>query len=84
MVGDCPLVFGNVPFELFLDCERCLSVRKAEPVRDAEDMGVDGYDGLVVNDRCDYVRGFAPYAWQRHQGVDVRGYFTAEIGDEFL
>jgi hypothetical protein len=50
VVGRGAFVFWDVLLEFGLDCKWSLAVREPEPVRYAEDVGVHGYDGLVVND----------------------------------
>ena len=84
VVGAGAKVDGDVPLEILLDRERGLAVGEAETVGDAEDVGVDGDDGLVVDDGGDDVGGLAADAGQGHEGVDVSGNLSAEVGQEFL
>ncbi len=46
---------------------------QADAFRDAENMGVDGHGGLVVDDRDDYVGGFAAHALQSLERFDGIG-----------
>ena len=82
--------FGNdigrdVSDECFFRLERVLAVcRQSEPFADTEDMRIDRHGGLVPNDRTHDIGGFASYALQRLQVIDVIGYDAVIDGDEAL
>ena len=50
MVGAGPVFFGYVAFKFAFHGLGSLSVREADPVGNAEDVGVDGYYGFVIDD----------------------------------
>ena len=67
-----------------LDLFRRLAGRQAEPVADAEDMGVDRHrllaEGHVEHD----IGGLAPDARQLDQLVAIAGHLAAMVADQRL
>ena len=52
-------------------------------VSDAENVGIDGDDGLPKPDVEDHAGGFPPHAWQLHQLLAGIGHIAVEILDKF-
>ena len=73
VVGAGTKLRGDVALEVAFDGFGGLALREAQAVGDAEDVGVDGDDGLVVNDGGDDIGGLAADAGQAHQHIDVGG-----------
>lgn len=65
--------------------EGCFGVGgEADPGGDAEDVGIDGHVGLLVDDGGDDVGGFAAYAGEFDQFGDGGRYFSIEVFHDHL
>jgi len=78
-----PLVNVDEVHQGELDLHGILGVDQAKEVRDAGDMGVDGYSRDVVTVTQDTVGCLASHTRQRDEVVKCCRYFTTEPVDEF-
>lgn len=85
MVSDMNLITRNEFQQLSFSRERCFGIYgQTDPGRDAEDMGIDGHIGLVIDNRSDDVGGFAADAGEAHQFFDCQRNVTVKVMDQHL
>ena len=84
VVGLCAVLQGDVLLQVLPDGCRRLSGRKPESVRNPEDMGVDGYDRLLVYDGGYDVRGLEADSGKSLKLIDVGRYLPSEIRNELF
>ena len=78
-MGSRPVLFGNILLKVSFHIVRSLPPGQAQAVTDPVDMGIHGYDRLVVDYRRHHVGCFPPHAGQGHQLFHGARHLAAEI-----